>query len=109
METPSHLFDKVATVARRQEFLDDGGCPAALYTPVAGLQSVACRLQPYNGRELEVRSREGQIVTHIMHVGNVDIRTSDIITCLGVAYRAVGELDPDLQGVFKVILLEQII
>ena len=109
METPSGMFTQAVAVYRRQQSLDDGGSPTAAWYLVAGLTAVPCRVQPYGGGEGLTSGREGQIVTHTMYTGDVDIRTSDQVLYEGVYYNVIAAVEPDAAGVYKRFALEQIV
>ena len=109
MQTPTELFVHVASVERRVEILDDGGCPTWFYTAVAGLQEVACRINPGDDPEIVMNAVERSLTTHVMFCGDVDIRPTDQVTYDGTEFDVIAVHQPDDLGVFTRILLAEII
>jgi len=112
MQTPTHLLDKTAAVYRRQETLDDGGCPISSYTLVSALAKVKCRIQPGDDLENIENDVERSLCTHIMYAEPADIRPSDLIRVAAPTeadYNVISVYDPDDQHVFLRVLLEIVV
>jgi head-tail adaptor len=109
METPQGMFMQAVAVYRRSESVDDGGSPTAAWYAVAGLSAVPCRIQPYGGGEGLFAGREGQVITHTLYTGDVDIRTSDQVLYESVYYNVTAAIEPDAAGVYKRFALEKIV
>ena len=108
MLTPTHLFVHKADIWRSTQMLDDGGCP--MQFSVLHLSDVACRINPTPDFEVIVRQGVKIVATHVMYCGDVDVKAPDRVKLAdGVEYRVVMDMEPDLQGVFKKLALEQIV
>jgi len=121
MDTPVHLMLNTYAVWRRTETVDDGGCPVADYSAVAGLEAVRARVQPGIDREAVVNDVERSRATHTMYSEpvtaegmTVDLSASDRVILTGSAsiageYDVVSVHDPDDVHVYLHVLLEKVV